>query len=224
MKQIYCFLILIIFVCILYDNTLIEGNDHVYDTKKDATIAYKTKRKTEESIFDQLGLSNLIPKEYSKGITITSYTTKLKCERFKNKKCNEGIGSHMTGSKWEYGNKTPSKTNKKNCMDCFKCRDNYAFTDEFYSYMCDTIAGCYKNTDNYVNDTLPYAYAYDNTKFDKACAGKNINPLQALTCGALKDNAIVDTFLLTKKPATMACNAEIATLNSPVGSVAKLIL
>ena len=72
MKQIYCFLILIIFVFILYDIKLIEGNDHEYDTTQDSNVAYQQSRGTEDSFFDKLGITNLLPKEYSDTISISN--------------------------------------------------------------------------------------------------------------------------------------------------------
>ena len=38
--KLYCFLLIIILLCLLYDNNLYEGNDHEYDTSEDRTVIY----------------------------------------------------------------------------------------------------------------------------------------------------------------------------------------
>lgn len=225
MKQIYCFLILIIFVFILYDIKLIEGNDHEYDTTQDSNVAYQQSRGTEDSFFDKLGITNLLPKEYSDTISISN-TDNLDCSDYRGKAgkmCSDGISARMSGGDWEYGNKNPSNTNKQNCMKCLKCGDNYAFTDSFYSYMCDTMAACFDHPDDYLTESLPYAYAYTHTRFQDEC-GPNNNQLQKATCAALEGNSVLDGALLFKKPDMMACSAEIATLDSPVGGFVSAIL
>ena len=222
MKQLYCLLLVIIFLYFVYDNKLVEANDHEYDTSQDATITYdKTLGQQQGSILDELGISNLIPKDYlPKGAT-ESNTAKLNCSEFDKLTCENGIGPHRSGHQWEYNNKTPSKDNKKKCMRCFKCKDNYAFTDEFYSHMCDTLAGCYSNPTQYIGDSLPYTFAYANTNFGRECSATD-NAAQKITCGLLENNPVLDTLMLTKKLQNSACAAEIATLNSPVGRLAEL--
>ena len=38
--KLYCFLLLIILLCLLYDNNLYEGNNGEYDTSQDRTMGY----------------------------------------------------------------------------------------------------------------------------------------------------------------------------------------
>ena len=42
--KLYCFLLLIILICLVYDNKLYEGNDHTYDTSQDNTRSYDENR------------------------------------------------------------------------------------------------------------------------------------------------------------------------------------
>lgn len=214
MKQIYCLLLLIIFLVVLYDNKLIEGNDHEYDTKLDANVAYDSKKDT--SLFDMVGasmLGDLLPDEYKNA---GNNVVGLSCSDFKNKSCAEGIGSHTMGNKWEY-NKSEELTNKKkkDCMRCLKCKDNYAFTDEFYGYMCDAIAGCLDDPSKYEEYNLPYVYAYEDTNFGKACGNKQLNGLQGATCGSLSDNSFIDLIILMNyKRESVECHADILGLEA----------
>ena len=116
--------------------------------------------------------------------------------------------------------------NKRNCMNCFKCKDKYALTDEFYSNMCDSIAGCYDDPVDYITDNLPYTYAYRNTNFENECSPTTLNPIQKITCKVLESNPVLDTLTITTIPDTARCTAEIATLELPlgIGSLASAIL
>ena len=40
--KLYCFLLLIILICLVYDNKLYEGANGQYDTSKDATVGYQS--------------------------------------------------------------------------------------------------------------------------------------------------------------------------------------
>jgi hypothetical protein len=118
---------------------------------------------------------------------------------------------------------------KRNCMNCLKCKDNFAFIEPFYGHLCDAIAVCGDDTGGkaqnaYILSSDPYVYAYNNTTWDlcdklKDClpdasvetkqSGSCLNPLQKLTCAALNDNTFLETLLLFKKPESISCYAQI---------------
>lgn len=227
MKQLYCLLLVIIFLYFVYGNKLVEANDHEYDTSQDSNVLYN-KQGSESGFFDAIGLGpiagTLLPDEYK---NIGSNVGGIDCKKAGDD-CSVGISAHMArhsaqgGSHdWHYGNKDPpNDSKKKKCMNCMKCKDNYAFTDEFYSHMCDTLAGCMVDPSTYTDDSLPYVYAYEKTDFANECKQENLkNPLQGTTCTALHDNPALKTLMLLKKADTISCTAEIATLDSPIGSV-----
>ena len=254
--KLYCFLLLIILVFLVYDIKLYEGVNGEYDIGLDATADYQDEGPgAEESIFDQLGISDLLPEELlpDELKNMTSNTSHINCDSFENKTCEIGMEPHDSdfpfgqdiGPTCDSDNSdcNSARVRKDTCMNCLKCKDNYAFIDEFYARVCDTISGCYDNPAEYITDSLPYAYAYNNTNWvtgctpSKSCTTDNdcsykcndnnmcaLNPLQKITCNMLKDNSILDTMLLVKKPETALCHAEIATLDSPVGGIVGAIL
>ena len=227
MKHIYCLLLVIIFLYFICDNKLIEANDHEYDTSEDSVANYRSYDiREEDSIFDQLGLTGLLDDEDTEYDTPEGPLSGIDCTPYENVYCNEGISAHMSGSDWDYGDKESQKQNKQNCMNCFKCKDKYALTDEFYSHMCDAIAGCYDDPVDYITDNLPYTYAYRNTNFENECSPTTLNPIQKITCKVLDSNSVLDTLTLTTIPDTARCTAEIATLELPlgIGSLASAIL
>lgn len=227
MKHIYCLLLVIIFLYFICDNKLIEANDHEYDTSEDSVANYRSYDiREEDSIFDQLGLTGLLDDEDMEYDTPEGPLSGLDCTPYENVYCNEGISAHMSGDDWDYGNKNTERQNKINCMNCFKCKDKYALTDEFYSHMCDSIAGCYDNPIDYITDSLPYTYAYKNTNFENECGSTDLNAIQEITCQVLEGNSVLDALTMTTIPDTARCSAEIATLElgGPIGDFASAIL
>jgi hypothetical protein len=231
--KLYCFLLLIILIFLVYDNKLYEGNDQTYDTTQDKYKAYKTggpsSTDTEKTVFDKIGIGDilpteLIPDEYK---TIGNNTVGLQCDKYKNITCNQagGKGIKDHDPHWPYGSKN-TNNQKTECMNCLKCIDNAAFPTAFYANMCDTMAGCYDNPTEYYGDTLPYVYSYFNTKWNDACNNPaSLNQLQKITCKIFNDNSLIDTMLLIKRPESAVCHAEIAALQTPgVGAVANLLL
>ena len=56
--KLYCFLLLIILICLVYDNKLYEGANGQYDTSKDATVGYQSGGLKGEEVLDQLGVKD----------------------------------------------------------------------------------------------------------------------------------------------------------------------
>ena len=228
--KLYCFLLLIILICLVYDNKLYEGANGQYDTSKDATVGYQSGGlKGEESILDQLGVKDYLPKDFTDQFDGPSNVSGLNCSQYDNKTCNEvggGIKAHDNNFKFGSGDGGDHNSSKRKCMDCLKCKDNYAFVDEFYGRLCDTIAACYDHPVDYIEDTMPYAFAYGNTDWGRACSNPALlNPLQKTTCKLLNDNGLIDKLMWVKKPETAKCHAEIAALQTPgVGMLAHALL
>lgn len=222
--KLYCFLLLIIFIYLIYDTNLYEGANGKYDTKGDATFAYKKPSEftDEESILSKLGLPDFIPTEYMPDeLKELSNTKDINCKELTKNGC---ASSNYVGNghnyKFPYGSKNMND-NKKKCMDCLKCKDEYAFIDEFYSNLCDAIAGCYENPPKYNDDTMAYAYALVNTDWANGCSLKErsknklppLNPLQKITCSLMiNGGAPRDMIMLYKKGESALCHAKIAAL------------
>ena len=218
--KLYCFLLIIILFLIFYDNNLYEGNDHEYDINEDSTAEYQS-GESSEGYYDILGFlpDTLIPDKL-KDATSVSNTSELNCERFDNKDCNEGMSPNNYN--WDYDIIENISDKKKKCMDCFKCKTNYAFIDEYYALICDAISGCLDNTEEYKSDFLPYMYAYKNTNWNTCDNTESINDTQGLTCGVLKDSTLIDTILVSQIPRTATCYANIGTLKLE-GSAGELL-
>jgi hypothetical protein len=225
----YCFLLVIVILCLLYDNNLYDNNLYEgldeYDTRQDQ-VGYNTPTGDDESgnMYDFLGKIDIydyapIPKP-AEGCDKMADVCKVVDAK----------------ADWPYGilPPTPDTSGKKNCMDCIKCKNRGAFTDEFNGYMCDAYAGCYDSSD-YDNQSIPtlaMVYAYNNTysvSDSTACtdtpvtdpptanAKVPLTPLQTVTCNTLTGSSTVDTLLLLHKPESAACHAEIYTKSSAVG-------
>jgi hypothetical protein len=237
--KLYCFLLVIILVFLVYDNKLYEGSNGQYDTGKDVTKGYKTGELDNEanrgSEFSKLfgGELPFIGEWIPTGDNIPDTT----CSKYNDTDVcgSDGSGKvkHQTlisnqNSGWSMGGgHDASKGDKKKCMDCLKCKDNFAFIEPFYGHLCDAIAVCGDDDDtdnnNYIMSKDPYINAYNKTNWDlcdkKDCpkgatvatkeTGSCLNPLQKLTCAALNDNTLLDTLLLVGKPNSIECSAEI---------------
>ena len=246
--KLYCFLLLIILICLVYDNKLYEGNDHTYDTSQDNTRSYDENREAGDggilNLSSYLGAGGLPdPSEVLKDPTtlVTGGTTQhlkdyygspITCDLYENKTCNDTGQDHAISPHspdWPYGDTDGGNGTKKHCMKCFTCKTGGAFPHSFYARMCDTLAGCYGNPSNYEGTSLPYTYAYNQSDVWSQCndQSKMNNPTANITCNAYKyGETLMDMLLLTKKPESMACHAEIAALDAPLGlgNVASLIL
>jgi hypothetical protein len=225
--KLYCFLLLIILICLVYDNKLYEGNDHTYDTEQDKTTSYK-KIKESDGIFSNLGLDFGVPDPTTLVTGGTKVALKdfrgndINCDLYENKTCNDTGQDHAISphsSDWPYGDTDGGNGTKKHCMKCFTCKTGGAFPHSFYARMCDTLAGCYGNPSNYEGTTLPYTYAYNQNDVWKYCSSNN-NAMANITCTAQEyGETLMDVVLLAKKPESMACHAEIASLESPAGGL-----
>ena len=233
--KLYCFLLLIILIYLVYDNKLYEGNDHTYDTALDKTTSYKKVKKSDDGIFSTLGLDFGVPdpsEVLQDPTTLVTGGTKvalkdfrgndINCDLYENKTCNDTGQDHAISahsSDWPYGDTDGGNGTKGHCMRCFTCKTGGAFPHSFYARMCDTLAGCYGNPSNYEGTTLPYSYAYNQNDVWKYCSSNN-NAMADITCTAQEyGETLMDVVLLAKKPESMACHAEIAALESPVGGL-----
>ena len=190
--KLYCFLLLIILLCLLYDNNLYEGNNGEYDTSEDRTGIYDNSPVDTSgflSFLNDLGLYGYIA-DYLPDVPVD--TT---CNAYKDITCTE---LNYTGD-WSYGDTdgefcspildseddncvaSPSReacvakpkcqynsgsASKKKCMKCFKCKNKGLFIDQFYANMCDSMNACYTDKDVFINEDNPklaYVYAYNNT-------------------------------------------------------------
>ena len=52
--KLYCFLLIIILICLLYDNNLYEGNDELYDTNEDRITGRIPSETTDDVSLDGL--------------------------------------------------------------------------------------------------------------------------------------------------------------------------
>lgn len=235
MKHIYCFLLVIVIFLLICDNKLIETNENKYDTKQDRVTAYNPNIDSQKTLLDQLGLSDILPKEVVPDALKNkkSFVAGLNCAQYDVTDCASSAGLKPHDSDFHFGSDAgPScgrdcgaaRSRKIKCMNCLKCRDNYAFVDEYYSRMCDTFSGCYGNVASSINQPLPFVYAYDYTDWGRACRNKDsLNELQKLTCKALDDNTVLDSLTILAQPDLGLCKANIETLSSPVGSVASWV-
>jgi hypothetical protein len=213
----------------VYDNKLYEGNAPQYDTTGDDVADYQVLRSDtqEGGLFDMLsgtGLTHFLPDELKpaelQALEDGSGTLSgLSCDDFNNKTCDEGIAGGEIH--WPYGAEG-NHGRKATCMRCLKCKDGYAFVDEMYAHQCDVIAGCYDNPTEYITDTLPLIYAYTSVDWETTCSDAamvSLNPAQRLTCKLLKDNTLLDTMILYRRPDTAACYADIQALDTEGGFV-----
>jgi len=216
--KLYCFLLLIILLCLLYDNNLYEGNNGEYDTSQDRTMGYVASGDDETGelgFLEQLGITEYIP-ELPDSMKLGG-----DCKQYKDNQCYEGIGTHLSSDDWSYGDESGGQGEiKQKCMDCLKCKNRGAFVDEFYARMCDAFAGCYGNHSDYDGEsfpTLPFVYAYNNTYGESepnSCKDKStLTGTQVSTCTGLSDNTSLDMMLLPQKAESATCHTEIATLS-----------
>lgn len=225
--KLYCFLLLIILLCLLYDNNLYEGNDHEYDTSLDSTVAYTGGDADTENTFLYY-LDSIVG---FTGINLSDYVDYEEqgdlsdCVGVKTDlgNCEEALSGELPYSKddWEYDNTNPQKQNKQNCMKCLRCRDKGLLTDEFYASACDALVGCYDTPGESLGDTMPYFYAYSNINWNTVtCPGSTQKPLANKTCNFMKNNSdALDTVSYIKKADVIECTANIGLLNSFAGSL-----
>jgi hypothetical protein len=228
--KLYCFLLLIILLCLLYDNNLYEGNDHEYDTSLDSTVAYTgggaDTENTENTFLYYLdsiaGFAGINLSEY---VEYENSSQPIDCEGIKTDlgNCEEALSGELPYSKddWEYDNTNPQKQNKQNCMNCLRCRDKGLLTDEFYASACDALVGCYDTPGESLGDTMPYFYAYSNINWNTAsCPDSTLKPLANKTCNFMKNNSdTFDKISYIKKREVIECTANIGLLNSFAGSL-----
>jgi len=240
----YCFLLVIVILCLLYDNNLYDNNLYdnnlydnnlyegldEYDTRQDQVGYTPTGDNGDDdesgNMYDFLGKIDIydyvpIPKP-AEGCDKVADVCKVLDAK----------------PDWPYGilPPTPDTSGKTECMECIKCKNRGAFTDEFNGYMCDAYAGCYDSSD-YDDQSIPtlaMVYAYNNTysvSDSTACtdtpvtdpptanAKVPLTPLQTITCNTLSGSSTVDTLLLVHKPESATCHAEIYTKSSAVGQL-----
>ena len=211
--KLYCFLLIIILLCLLYDNNLYEGNDDQYDTSEDRIVQYDSSTTDTTgflSFLNDLGLYDYIA-DYFPEVPVD--TT---CNAYKTETCAEP--KYYTGD-WSYGDTKGNSDSKNKCMKCFRCKNKGLFIDQFYARMCDSMKACYTDKDVFINEDNPklaYVYAYNNTysvgKDDDNkdyCSQSNLTAPQISICKLLSENTTLDTFLIPKKPASALCHTEI---------------
>ena len=178
--KLYCFLLIIILLCLLYDNNLYEGNDQ-YNTDEDRTTGYIDPSKSEEiNILDSFGWRNLVPDSFLPDELTDETIESSTCDY--NQDCVADLLSDPDDDNWGYNTdpgdndnmatgtvRGPWKETKVNCVDCFKCKTGGAFVDAFYGHACDAIVACLDDMNDYSNDNLPYIYAYKNTDWSANC-------------------------------------------------------
>jgi hypothetical protein len=205
----YCFLLVIVILCLLYDNNLYDNNLYEgldeYDTRQDQVGYTPTGDNGDDdesgNMYDFLGK-----------IDIYDYVPIPK----------PAEGCDKVADVCKVLDAKPD------------CKNRGAFTDEFNGYMCDAYAGCYDSSD-YDDQSIPtlaMVYAYNNTysvSDSTACtdtpvtdpptanAKVPLTPLQTITCNTLSGSSMVDTLLLVHKPESATCHAEIYTKSSAVG-------
>ena len=213
--KLYCFLLIIILLCLLYDNNLYEGNNDQYDTSEDRIVQYDSSTTDTTgflSFLNDLGLYDYIA-DYFPEVPVDKT-----CNAYENKTCTEG--NYYTGD-WQYGDTDGGSDSKNKCMECFRCKNKGLFIDQFYARMCDSMKACYTDKRVFINEDNPklaYVYAYNNTysvgKDDDNkdyCSQSNLTAPQISICKLLSENTGLDTFLIPKKPASALCHSEIFT-------------
>jgi len=228
--KLYCFLLLIILLCLLYDNNLYEGNNGEYDTSQDRIVQYEGSPMVNTGFLHYLtsftGTLGFNLEDYIE-MPAAPDERLVDCPTPAENDCESSIKPHQSKSEWQYENSKPSTPPKVKCMKCLTCRDKGAFTDEFYAFACDALAGCYDSPGDSIGDTMPYFYAYDNIDWNNEgiCPDSSKQPLANKTCQFIKNNTtLFDTLSYAKKADVIKCNANIALLNtSGVGSVVSLL-
>ena len=219
--KLYCFLLIIILLLVIYDNKLYEGNDHEYDVSEDRTIGYVDPSDSQRTnLLDSFGLGNLIPDslvpEALRDNTVTGcgdYPFEYDCTQ----------NLEHRDMRWKYNNDTVGEWSekKKTCVECLKCKDGSAFIDSFYGHACDAIIGCLDDMTNYNKDTLPYVYAYKNTDWVTGCSEEKLNlitdgkekGIKTATCGFFKDNTFLDSVAMLSINRTAECHVAIGELD-----------
>ena len=223
----YCFLLLIILLCLLYDNNLYEGNNGEYDTSQDRIVQYEG-----SSMVNTGFLHYLTSFTGTLGFNLEDYIEMpaapderlVDCPTSADNDCESPIKPHQSKREWSYEIADRDAGGAKaKCMKCLTCRDKGAFKDEFYAFACDALAGCYDSPGDSIGDMMPYFYAYDNIDWNNEdlCQDSSKQPLANKTCQFIQNNTtLFDTLSYAKKADVIKCNANIALLNtSGVGSV-----
>jgi hypothetical protein len=231
----YCFLLIIILLCLLYDNNLYEGNDELYDTNEDRITGRIPSETTDDESLDGLQfLSDLGLYDYISDY-LPETPTPTCTDNEKSEDCatptSFSYGNSLTGDDWPYGDDMGAiDSPKAKCIKCFKCKDKGIFIDQFYAHLCDAMKACYIRRSEFTNEDhpkLPYVYAYNNTysvgtyeedgEQKDFCSQTNLNAPQISLCKLFNQNTLMDTILIPKKPASALCNAEIFTKeNNPL--------
>ena len=214
--KLYCFLLIIILLCLLYDNNLYEG----YDVSEDRTTTYVDPSETRHiDLLDSFGLGSIIPDSWVPEALRDN--TVSGCDRFPlDYDCTQNL-IHRD-MEWKYNNDTLGEwpEHKKTCVDCLKCKDGGAFIDPFYGHACDAIIGCLDDMSNYNKDALPYIYAYKNTDWETVCSEDKLylitdekeKSIKTATCGFFKDNTFLDSVAMLSINRTAECHVAIGEL------------
>lgn len=226
--KLYCFLLLIILLCLLYDNNLYEGNDDQYDTSEDRITERLPSETTDDESLDGLQfLSDLGLYDYISDYLPKTPPPTLDCsDQPEDCATSVSYGDSLIGDDWPYGDDMgANESPKAKCIKCFKCKDKGIFIDQFYAHMCDAMKACYTDRSEFTEEDhpkLPYVYAYNNTysvgTYEGAddeqkdfCSQPNLNATQISLCKLFNQNTLMDTILIPKKPASALCHTEIFT-------------
>ena len=223
--KLYCFLLIIILLCLLYDNNLYEGNDELYDTSEDRIVQYDDSPPVVDTSF----LHYLTSLTGAIGFNLEDYIDMPQAPDERINDCPkpvdcaaEIVNIPLTKDEWQYENSKPTTPAKLKCMKCLACKDKGTFSDDFYAFICDAYAGCYNTPGDSSTDVMPYFYAYDNIDWNnETCPDASKQPIANKTCQFMKNNtSSLDLLSYSNKAGVIKCNANIALLNtSGVGEV-----
>jgi len=197
--KLYCFLLIIIILILLYDNNLYEGNELsdgflsdilMGDDENSSNESTGNESTTSDCNLDEDCSQNLIHRDM-----------------------NWGYNTNDTG-KW--GN------NKQKCVDCLKCKTaGGALIDSYYGHVCDAIVGCLDSPSDYINNKIPYIYSYRHSDWSEQCQESEINKItdekeksaKNTTCKIFNDNSVLDTISMMYIDDVSICTTKIAELD-----------
>jgi hypothetical protein len=211
--KLYCFLLIIIILILLYDNNLYEGNEQtdgfIPDFLSDILMGDNENSSNESISNDSTGNDSSGNDSNASDCNLDEDCSQNLIQR----DMNWGYNTNDTG-KWG--------TNKHKCVDCLKCKTaGGALIDSYYGHICDAIVGCLDSPSEYSNNKMPYIYAYKHSDWSKQCQESEINKItdekeksaKNTTCKILNDNSLLDTMSMMYLDLQQhACDTDVGSL------------
>ena len=207
--KLYCFLLIIIILILLYDNKLYEGNDHEDQGDSGGDDGGDS---------DSLISGSFLPDFLTGDSETDSSSNNCSIDR----DCSENLIHRDMNWGYNTDNVNSWRENKQNCVECLKCKtEGGAIIDSYYGHVCDAIVGCLDSTSEYSTSKLPYAYAYKISDWDNQCEESKINNIAdekernsiKTSCSFFNDNSFLDSLSLLYVNDIGTCAAKISELD-----------